>query len=302
LRVQAGVAVFAGWSKFEHGCNRRLVGMQTGEQFFTGQANVKIRVATWVPDAEPSAVMVVAHGFGEHADRYMNLVNAVVPKGYAVYALDHRGHGKSEGHRALIDTYAYLLDDLDQVFTTVAKTHPGKPVFLLGHSMGGGIALASALRKQSHLAGLILSGPLVTNDGIPKPLMFIASLLGKIAPKMGVKKLGASGVSRDPKVVAAYENDPLVFHGKMPAGTGAAMIAASKSFPERLASLTVPLLVVHGALDQLVSVESGKTAHRLAGSADKTLKVYDGLFHEVMNEPEHATVLGDITAWLHSHK
>jgi acylglycerol lipase len=275
--------------------------MQTAEQFFTGQANTKIRLATWLPDAEVRAVVVLAHGFGEHADRYSNLVNAIVPKGYAIYAPDHRGHGKSEGHRALIDKYEYLLDDLDHVFALAAAAHPGKPVFLLGHSMGGSIALASALRKQSHLKGLILSGPLVGNEGIPKFLVVIASLLGRIAPKFGTKNLGAENVSRDPAVVSAYANDPLVFHGKMPAGTGAALIQAGKGFPARLPSLSVPLLVVHGSADKLVPVETGKTGHRLAGSADKTLKVYDGLAHEVFNEPEHPTVLADVLAWLDAH-
>lgn len=276
--------------------------MQTAEQSFTGQAGIRIQVTSWLPDAEAHSVIVLAHGFGEHAGRYANLVNVVVPAGYAVYAPDHRGHGRSEGHRAFIDKHEYLLDDLDQVFAIAAKAHPGKKIFLIGHSMGGNIALGSALRNQSRLAGLVLSGPAVTNDGVPKPLVLIASVLGKIAPKFGVKQLSVEGVSRDPKVVAAYQADPMVFHGKMPAGTGAALIASSKSYPARLPSLTIPLLVVHGAVDSLVSVESGKTAHRLAGSKDKTLKVYDGLFHEVFNEPEHATVLGDVLSWLDARR
>ncbi len=280
----------------------KAVGMRVAEQSFTGQAGIKIHLSSWLPDGEATGVIVLAHGFGEHSGRYDNLVQVVVPAGYAVYAPDHRGHGKSEGHRALIDKHDYLLDDLDQVFALAAKAHPGKPTFLIGHSMGGNIALASALRNQGRLAGLVLSGPVVTNDGIAKPLIVIASLLGKLAPKAGVKQLGASGVSRDPNVVAAYENDPMVFHGKVPAGTGAALVATSKEFPARLPSLKVPLLVVHGSADQLVSVESGKTAYRLAGSADKTLKIYDGLYHEVFNEPEHAEVLADVLNWLNAHR
>jgi acylglycerol lipase len=276
--------------------------MKTAEQSFTGKAGLRIHVSSWMPDSEAHTVIVLAHGFGEHAGRYANLVNVMVPAGYAVYAPDHRGHGRSEGHRAFIDKFEYLLDDLDQVFAIAAKAHPGKKTFLIGHSMGGNIALASALRNQSRLAGLVLSGAAVTNDGVPKPLMFIASLLGKIAPKLGVKQLAAAGISRDPKVVAAYLADPLVYSGKMPAGTGAALIATSNSYPARLPSLTIPLLVVHGSADEVVSVESGKTAHRLAGSKDKTLKIYDGLFHEVFNEPEHPTVLADVLSWLDAHR
>ena len=276
--------------------------MKTIDDYFTGQTGLNIRLKAWLPDSPPVGVIVVAHGFGEHIDRYMNLVNAAVPRGYAVYGPDHRGHGRSGGVRALIDKHDYLLDDLDQVFVRVAADHPGKPVFLLGHSMGGNIALASALRSPDRLRGLVLSGPAVTTAGVPKLLQIVAAVLGRIAPKLGVRKLSSAGVSRDPVVVAAYDADPLVFHGKMPAGTGAALLKTSQGFPGRLPSLTMPLLVVHGSADAIVSVESAKTAHALAGSPDKTLKIYDGLFHEVFNEPEHATVLADVLDWLNAHR
>jgi alpha-beta hydrolase superfamily lysophospholipase len=275
--------------------------MRTDEGQFTGQRGVPIRWQAWGPDGPAKAVLVVAHGFGEHIGRYSHLVEAVVPLGYAVYGPDHRGHGRSGGHRALIDRHEFLLDDLDQVFARATADHPGVPVFLLGHSMGGNIALASALRGRQRLAGLVLSGPAVTTAGVPRLLQVLARLLGRLVPRLGVTKLSAASVSSDPAVVAAYEADPLVFHGKMPAGTGAAILATSKRFPAQLPSLTVPLLVVHGSADALVSVESGRTAHALAGSTDKTLKVYDGFAHEVMNEPGRSAVLADITAWLDAH-
>jgi acylglycerol lipase len=276
--------------------------MRHFEESFSGQAGLSIHLQSWLPEGDPHTVVVIAHGFGEHSGRYANVVNALVPAGYAVYVPDHRGHGKSDGHRALIDRHEYLLDDLDKVFATAAERHPGLPTFLIGHSMGGNIALASALRRQSHLQGLVLSGPLVTNEGIPGLLVLLAPLLGKIAPKLGTKQLDAGGVSRDAAVVAAYAADPLVFHGKVPAGTGAALIATCKEFPLRLPSLRIPLMVVHGSADTLVPVGNGRAAHRLAGSSDKTLKIYDELFHEVFNEPEHATVIGDVLAWLEAHR
>lgn len=276
--------------------------IKTVDGSFTGQAGIAIRWKAWLPDDAPKAVLVIAHGFGEHMDRYANVVNAAVPRGFAVYGPDHRGHGRSEGYRALIDKHEYLLDDLDQVFAIAAAAHPGIPVFLIGHSMGGNIALASALRNPGRLRGLVLSGPAVTTFGVPKAMQIIARILGRIVPKLGVRKLSSAGVSRDPAVVAAYDADPLVFHGKMPAGTGAALLRTSKAFPTQLPTLTLPLLVVHGSADALVSVESGKTAHALAGSADKTLKIYDGLFHEVFNEPEHEAVIADVLNWIEARR
>lgn len=276
--------------------------MKTVDETFSGRAGITIFWKAWLPETEPVAILVVAHGFGEHIDRYANLVNAALPRGFAVYGPDHRGHGRSAGVRALIDKHEYLLDDLDQVFAKVASAHPHVPVFLVGHSMGGNIALASALRNQGRLKGLVLSGPAVTTHGVPKALLILARILGRIAPKLGVQKLSSAGVSRDPAVVAAYDADPLVFHGKMPAGTGAALLKTSRVFPEQLPSLKIPLLVVHGSADVVVSPESGRTAHALAGSPDKTLKIYDGLFHEVFNEPEHATVLADVLNWIDAHR
>ncbi len=275
--------------------------MRTNKGEFTGEAGVNIHWQAWLPDDAPKAVIVVAHGFGEHIGRYGNVVDAVVPHGYAVYGPDHRGHGRSGGTRAFIDRFDYLLNDLDAVFANAAAAHPGVPVFLLGHSMGGSIALASALRNQGRLTGLILSGPAVTTIGVSKALIIVAKVLGRLLPKAGAKKLSSAEVSRDPAVVAAYDADPLVFHGKMPAGTGAALVKMSEGYPARLPSLTVPLLVVHGSADELVNVESGRAAHELAGSADKTLKVYEGLAHEVFNEPEKVTVLDDVVSWLDLH-
>lgn len=276
--------------------------MHHHEETFTGRADLTIHLQSWLPEGDPHTVVVIAHGFGEHSGRYRNVVDTLLPQGYAVYAPDHRGHGKSQGHRALIDKHEYLLDDMDQVFSIASARHPGMPTFLLGHSMGGNIALASALRRENHLRGLVLSGPLVTNEGIPAVLILLAPLLGRIAPRLGTKALSADAVSSDPAVVAAYVADPLVFHGKVPAGTGAALIRTAKEFPARLPSLTIPLMVVHGSADTLVPVGNGCTAHKLAGSSDKTLKVYDGLFHEVFNEPQRATVLADVLAWLEAHR
>ena len=275
--------------------------MKLDNETFTGAAGIPIVVHRWEPDVSAKAVVVVAHGFGEHALRYTNLVEALLPRAYCVIAPDHRGHGLSGGKRAYIDRHAYLLDDMDQVFRRAGEIHPSLPVFLVGHSMGGNIALGSALRSQSHLRGLVLSGPAVSTHGVSRGLRLAAKVLGRLTPTLGVKQLSSDAISRDPAVVAAYVGDPLVFHAKMPAGTGAALLSSSEHYATMLHTLSVPLLVVHGSEDKLVSVESGKAAHRLAGSADKTIKIYDGLYHEVFNEPEHPAVLADMADWLDAH-
>lgn len=275
--------------------------MLHSESTFIGAKQTSIRLQTWLPEAPPRGVIVVAHGYGEHGGRYGNVVDALGPKGYALYIADHRGHGKSAGTRALIDSFEYLLDDLDQVFATARKEQPGLPMFLLGHSMGGSIALASALRRGDHLHGLVLSGPAVLFDGVSRPTKWLAAVLGRLAPKLGTRKLSAAGVSRDPDVVRAYEGDPLVFHDKMPAGTAAALFKRAARFADDLPSLRVPLLVVHGSADTLVPVSAGRFAYGRAGSSDKTLKVYSGLAHEVFNEPERAEVLHEVALWLDAH-
>lgn len=269
------------------------------EETFIGCKDVQIFWQAWLPEppGDIRAVVVVAHGFGEHSGRYQNLVDALVPRGYAIYAPDHRGHGRSGGPRAVVDNYDHLLDDLDVVIARVQRDHSGVPLFLLGHSMGGSIALASALRRQDHLTGLVLSGPAASID-VPKPLQLLVSVLAKVAPKLGVRQLPAEGVSRDPAVVKAYVDDPLVFHAKMPAATPAALLRAAAGFPAQLPSLRTPLLVVHGSADVLVPVAAGRMVHERAGSKDKTLRVYDGLAHEVFNEPEKDTVLAEVADWL----
>ncbi len=262
-----------------------------------GSGGLAIHLAMWEPATAPRAVAVVAHGFGEHGGRYGNLVARLLPAGYAVYIPDHQGHGRSGGHRAVV-RHAEVLDDVDLVLARAEREHPGLPVVMVGHSMGGNIALGSALRNQHRLRALVLSGPAVSTHGIPRALRILAKIIGRVAPKLGTQQLSAAGVSRDPAVVAAYETDPLVHHGKIPAGTAAAIITSAERYATQLPSMRLPLLVVHGSADQLVSVESGRTAHSLAGSTDKTLKIYDGLAHEVFNEPERDRVLDDVMAWL----
>jgi len=190
-----------------------------------------------------------------------------------------------------------ITDDLDALRRLEAVD--GRPTYLLGHSMGGELALDYALDHQDDLAALVLSAPaVVPGDDINKLLVGLAKRIGRLVPGLPGQKLSSASISRDPEVVRAYDEDPLVFRGKLSAGIGGAMLRTMDSFPARLPSLRLPLLVLSGTDDKLVNPHGARLVERLAGSEDKTLKMYTGLYHEVFNEPEQELVLGDLVDWL----
>lgn len=273
--------------------------MQHTESEFAGVHGTRIVYDVWRPDGAPTGVLLLAHGLGEHARRYDHVVERLVGLGLVVYAPDHRGHGRSGGKRIELRDWSEFLDDLHQLSAIATAENPGSKRFLLGHSMGGAIALSYALDHPDELAGLILSAPAVdVATGKPRIVIELGKLIGRFAPGVPVETLDAASVSRDPAVVAAYETDPLVHHGKVKAGIARGMIMAAESFPSRLPSLTMPLLVLHGTDDRLADVSGSRMIASRAGTKDLTLKTYDGLFHEVFNEPEQEKVLDDLADWL----
>jgi alpha-beta hydrolase superfamily lysophospholipase len=271
------------------------------EKSFTGVGGTNIVYDLYEPEgAAPAGLILVVHGVAEHAGRYHHVADLLVGLGLRVAILDHRGHGRSGGKRLLVRDLSEFSADLETLRKLELVT--GAPTYLLGHSMGGCIALDYALDHQSSLTALILSAPAVLpGDDINPVLMRVAKVLGKVAPGLPGQKLSSASISRDPAVVAAYDADPLVFRGKLSAGIGGAMLRAMDSFPARLPSLTLPLLVLSGTEDKLVNPDGARLVDRLAGSTDKTLKMYDGLYHEVFNEPEKELVLGDLRDWLKAH-
>jgi alpha-beta hydrolase superfamily lysophospholipase len=258
---------------------------------------VRIEWQAWLPE-EPRAVVVIAHGAGEHSGRYEHVARRLVDAGYAVYALDHRGHGRSQGRRALVDRLDNAVADVRGLLGVARAAHPGLGIFLLGHSMGGAIALAFAIRHQDELSGLALSGPVAALEAASPALRLAARALSVLTPGLGVFAVDSSLVSRDPEVVRAYREDPLVFHGKLPARTVAELAAAVERFPAQVPGIRIPLLVMHGTADALAPVAGGTMVHERAGSADRTLHLYEGLYHEILNEPEQERVLSDLVAWL----
>ena len=251
---------------------------------------------SWTPE-HPTGVLVLVHGFGEHSGRYDHVVERLTGLGLAVYAPDHHGHGRSEGTRAMITRLDTAVADLDALVVLAAAAHPGLPVFMLGHSMGGLVALRYAVLHQDRLTGLVLSAPLAALDGAPAPLRLLGQVLSAVAPKTGVIALDPDLVSRDPEVVAAYRADPLVHHGKMPARTAAEFVTGVGALPGTIGAVTLPVLLMFGTADRLCPPAGSEMVAQRIGSGDLTVKRYDGLYHEIFNEPERDAVLDDVAAW-----
>lgn len=250
----------------------------------------------WLPEGSPRADVVIVHGYAEHSGRYEHVGTQLAERGYAVHAFDLRGHGQSGGRRVFVRSADEYLDDLDAF---LARSRDGnRPLFLLGHSMGGTIVTLEAITRAPVIDGLILSGPALTANDASPLLARIVRLLGRFLPRLRLRKLDASAVSRDPAVVAAYESDPLVDRGKMYVGLAAAMMRAMRTIDRDVSRLRLPLLVMQGTKDKLADPQGSRSLHDRASSPDKTLHLYAGLYHEIFNEPEQAEVLGDLLAWL----
>jgi len=271
------------------------------EDTFTGARNSRIYFQAWLPEADPKAVLLVVHGLGEHGGRYGNVVNYFLPRGYGLYALDHYGHGKSEGQREYVERFSDYTQTLKIFFDRVRAAQLARPIFLVGHSLGGLISAVYLLDHQAGLAGAVLSGPAVKAPSLSPAVLVVGRMMSVLAPRMGVLGLDSGGVSRDPQVVRAYVEDPLVFNGKTTARLGAETLDAMGRVQAGAGTLRLPLLILQGAADRLVDPAGAELLYQAAGSADKTLKVYPGLYHEIYNEPEHEQVLHDVELWIEAH-
>jgi acylglycerol lipase len=269
---------------------------------FKGVRNINIYHQGWNPEANVKAVLLIVHGLGEHSGRYMNLVNHLVPLSFAVYGWDHIGHGKSDGGREIVERFEDFTDNLTIFYNMVKVWKPGVPIFLLGHSLGGLIAAYYLLDQQTIFRGAILSAPLVkVSANISSMTILMGKLLSSIAPKTGIITLDATAISSDQEVVTTYVNDPLVFHGKTPARLAAEMLKAMQYVGNHVGKISLPFITLQGSKDSLVDMGGAKMLYEKASSTDKVIKIYEGLYHEVFNEPERAIVIKDVEAWLETH-
>ena len=257
---------------------------------------------SWLPDDEARAALLLVHGLGEHSTRYEHVARHCTQCGFAVYALDHYGHGKSDGHPGHVQKFSVYLDGVNTLLEKIKQEQPGKPVFLVGHSMGGLIATTYLLDHQTTFAGCVLSGPALKSDAAPPAIVLALNrLLSLLVPTAPVIELDASAVSRDPEVVRTYMNDPLVFHGKYSSRLVSEMTATMQRTLARAADIRLPVMLMHGEEDALASSSGSREMFENAGSEDKTLKIYPDLYHEIFNEPEQDQVLSDMSDWLEAH-
>lgn len=276
--------------------------MEYQEGFFKGIRDAEIYYQGWSPNGDPKGVLIVVHGLAEHCGRYMNFVNHFVPLGYAVYGMDHIGHGKSDGARVHVHRFEDYTDTLKIFFGMAKNWHPEKPIFLVGHSMGGLISAVYLLEHQSELTGAILSGPTVkVPDRISSATIFFGKIFSALIPKLGLVGFDAAGVSRDPAVVEAYVNDPLVYGGKTTARLAAELVKAMQRISAEGSGISLPILIIQGGQDRLVDPSGAQLLYEKIQSKDKIIKVYEGLYHELFNEPEHDQVLSYVEGWLASH-
>jgi alpha-beta hydrolase superfamily lysophospholipase len=276
--------------------------MKHQEGHFKSIRNTNVYYQYWLPEGDPKAILLIVHGLAEHSGRYMNVVNHFVPKGYAVYGIDHIGHGKSDGKRVYVERFQDYTKTLKQYFDMIKGWQPGKPVFLIGHSMGGLISTAYLLEHQDELAGAILSGPgIKVPDNISKAVILSGKILSVVMPKAGIIQLDAESVSRDPAVVDAYITDPLVYTRKVTARLGAEMLKTMQHVTESAAGIRLPIMIVQGGADKLVDPSGTQMLYDSIGSEDKTIEIYDGFYHELFNEPEHGQVLDDVAGWIEAH-
>ncbi len=256
----------------------------------------------WLPPGQTRAGVVLVHGMHEHSARYAHVGARLAGAGFAAYAADHHGHGRSSGRRANLERMALVVADLGAFVSFATARHGGLPVFMVGHSLGGLSALQYATEPDTVLDGLVVSGPLVHTTVGSALQRRVAGVLSALVPDLGVTALDAAEkISRDPAVVRAYQEDPLVYHGKIKARTGAEILVSMQSLPARLPRLSVPLLLLHGTDDQICVPTGSAMVHDRVPSPDKTLRFYQGLYHEVFNEPERDEVLTDLVHWLNAH-
>ena len=268
------------------------------ESNFKGVGGLNIFFRSWLPASGAArGVVAIVPGFNSHSGYYEWVAAQLTADGLAVYAIDLRGRGRSDGERFYVQNFEDYVTDVASFVSIIKEKEKSLPVFMLGHSAGGVVACSYTLDHQQELAGLICESFAYQ---VPAPDFALAVLKGlsHIAPHAHVLKLHNEDFSRDPVVVELMNNDPLIAHEVQPTQTVAAMVRADERLKKEFPKITLPLLILHGTKDKATKPGGSQHFFETAGSKDKTLKLYEGSFHDPLNDLDKKTVMADILSWI----
>ncbi len=273
--------------------------MQDSTGSLSAHDGLQLFTRTWQPDEPARAALLLVHGINEHSGRYAYMASHLTTHGIAVYSYDHRGHGQSPGPRVYVDSFDEYVDDLAIVLRNVHDQTDELPLFLMGHSLGGLIASLFVVNHRPELHALILSSPALRIPPDLSPLkQKIVGVINRVAPRLMMGKLEVQHISRDEKVQEAYLADPLTNNKGIRARVGFESLQAMKRVRQHPEAFTMPLYLFHGTADRITDPNGSKWLYAEAPSADKSLRLFDGLFHETMNEPERDEVLAELSDWI----
>lgn len=265
-----------------------------------GPDGTKFHLRTWEPAAAPAGLAIaLVHGLGEHSGRYVELVAHLTEHGYPVIAMDLRGHGRSTGKRGHAPTYEALMDDIELLLGAARERFPGVRLVLYGHSFGGNLVINYVLRRRPDLAGLIAMSPALRPAFHPPGWKLgLGRMLYRVWPSLTLySEVDMRGVSRDQSVVRAAQADPLA-HDRISARLGLDLLQAGEWALQQAHTLAIPTLLMHGDSDRVTSATASREFARRASLC--TLRIWQGLYHELHHEPEKAAVFTEITRWLES--
>ena len=270
---------------------------QVIEERVASTDGVGIHVRAFPSAGRPRAAVVMCHGVNSHGGQYLWPGTQFAAAGFAAFALDLRGRGESDGARYYVEDVADYVADVAAVIRLAKSRHPGLPVFLLGHSAGGVVSSTFALDHQAEIAGLVCES-FAFKVPAPDAALAVIKGLSYLAPRLPVLKLKNEDFSRDPIAVRILNSDPLTLNEVQPAKTVAALVRANERLRREFPRITLPLFILHGTADKATMPSGSQFFHDTAGSRDKTLKLYDGHFHDLLNDVGKAAVLADIRAWI----
>ena len=275
--------------------------MPQKSSFLPTYDGLQLATRQWIPSSEPKAAVLIIHGLSEHAGRYAHVAGELTSNGYTVFAYDQRHHGKSGGKpRAFIERFGSLVDDLAVALNWVRSEIGDLPLFVYGHSLGGGV-LARYIRegRAEHLSGAILSSAaLRIPDDFSPILQKLAPIVSRLRPTLQTTGRDREFLSRNPAVREAFMSDPLTYKGGLRARTGFEILTNTRTILETTEAFTIPILFLHGTGDKITDPLGSQMFYDAIPATDKTLKLFDDFFHEIHNEDQKSEVISAVVEWL----